>query len=97
MWCIVRIQEIEVIHVKVLLKKAYKLSKVLGTIKYAEPIIIRIHTDKGIIGIGETDLLAPFTEETPETVKSVLENYLGPRIIGMNPMNIVRIHKEMDK
>jgi len=93
----VRIQGIEVMHIKVPLKKIYKLSKVVGTVEYTEPIIIRLHTDKGIVGIGETDSLAPFTEETPETVKSVLENYLKPKIIGMNPMNIVRIHKEMDK
>ncbi|PAB59182.1 mandelate racemase/muconate lactonizing enzyme family protein [Anaeromicrobium sediminis] len=92
-----KILKVSVKHIKVPLKKPYSLSKVVGTIKNTEPIIVRIVTDKGIWGIGETDPLQLFTEETPETIKMILEKYICPAILGLNPLNIANIHKRMDQ
>lgn len=94
-----RIVKIEVFHIKVPLKKTYQLSKVIGTLKYTEPIIVRVFTDEDIVGIGETDPLVPFTEESPESIKVCLKRYLGPHLIArhIDPTNIVKIHEEMDK
>lgn len=91
-----KISKIEVVHIKVPLRKPYNLSKIIGTIRTTEPIIVKIHTDEGLIGIGETDPLCAFTEETPETVKVIIKNYLGPAIIGADPLNIAKIFEGMD-
>lgn len=93
---LMKINKMDIIHIKVPMKKPYKLSKAIGTVSATEPIIIKIYTDEGIVGIGETDPLPPFTEETSETVKLVINKYLGPAIIGMSPLNIAEIHKAMD-
>lgn len=92
-----KILKIHVQHIKVPLKKSYSLSKAVGTLEYTEPIFVKIVTDKGVWGIGETDPLVPFTEESPETIKVILKRYLGPAILGVSPLNIANIHKIMDK
>jgi len=50
-------------------------------------VLVKIHTDKGIIGMGEapTDSV-----ETLETVKFTIDRYMAPRLIGLNPFDIER-------
>ncbi len=50
-------------------------------------VLVKIHTDKGIIGMGEapTDAI-----ETIETVKFTIDRYMAPKLIGLNPFNIER-------
>ena len=91
-----RIDKIEVSHIKVPLIKPYPLSKVIGTLMDTEPIIIQISTDEGITGLGEADPMIPFTEETTEGVKTTLKHYLGPLLIGVDPTNITKVHEIMD-
>jgi L-alanine-DL-glutamate epimerase-like enolase superfamily enzyme len=50
-------------------------------------VFIKIHTDNGIIGMGEapTDSV-----ETLETVKFTIDRYMTPKLIGLNPFDIER-------
>jgi L-alanine-DL-glutamate epimerase-like enolase superfamily enzyme len=50
-------------------------------------VFIKIHTDNGIIGMGEapTDGV-----ETLETVKFTIDRYMTPKLIGLNPFDIDR-------
>ena len=50
-------------------------------------VLVKIHTDKGIIGIGEapTDRV-----ETLETVKFTIDRYMTPNLVGLNPFDIER-------
>ncbi len=52
-------------------------------------VLVKIHTDKGIFGIGEapTDSV-----EKLETVKFTIDRYIAPRLIGLNPFEIERIN-----
>lgn len=90
------ITKIEVFHTMIPLRKPFKLSKVLGTLTHTQPIVVKIYTDEGIVGLGEADPFVPFTTESPEGVKSFLKEYLGPILLGTDPTNIVRIHEIMD-
>ena len=92
-----KIPKIEVSHIEVPLKKPFGLSTVVGIITHAKLIVVKVFTDEGIIGIGETDPLVPFTEETPETIKACLRHYLGPILLGADPTNIVKVHEKMDR
>jgi muconate cycloisomerase len=88
---------IEVFHIRVPLRKPFGLSKVLGTLTYTQPIIIKVFTDEGIIGLGEADPMVPFTEESPESVKECLRHYLAPATLGADPTNIAAVNGKMDK
>ena len=50
-------------------------------------VLVKIHTDTGIVGMGEapTDRV-----ETLETVKFTIDRYMTPKLIGLNPFDIER-------
>lgn len=54
-------------------------------------ILVRIMTDEGIVGIGESD----YPGGPPSSVVSVLEKELGPSLIGKNPLDIQAIWDDM--
>ena len=89
-------ESIEVIHTNIPLKKSYKLSQLYDVIQTTGPVFVKIHTDEGITGIGETDPMPHFTDETAETIMEILKNHIGPAVCGMNPSNIAAIHDVMD-
>jgi len=48
-------------------------------------VIVKIHTDEGVTGIGAAAPDIGFFGEPWESVKFIIDNYMGPRIMGMNP------------
>ena len=60
-------------------------------------VIVKITADDGLIGWGQSIPSPMWSYETLETVKIVLRDYLGPVLIGHNPMDIGGAHKAMDR
>lgn len=54
---------------------------------HRQSMLVRVHTDEGIWGIGEA---ASFGGPLSST-KQVIENEIAPRIIGMDPFDVERI------
>ncbi len=55
-------------------------------------VLVKIHTDDGIIGIGEACAWEPeFYGETLETITTIIDKYLSPKLIGENPLDIHRL------
>src|SRR5690625_131932 len=59
-------------------------------------IVIKMHTDEGLIGDGESVPDQHVTGETVHSVFTALKNYLVPAIFGEDPRNIKRIHELMN-
>jgi muconate cycloisomerase len=93
---ILRITAIEIIETKIPLETPYKLSKKYGVVEFTHPTIIKIYTDNGMVGYGETDAWAGFTSETPETVAAVLTHNIAPKILGEEATNILKLHNIMN-
>lgn len=93
----IKIESIELVHIRVPLKIPYQLTKVLGLLKFADVLVVKVLTDEGIMGLGETNPLVPFTSETPGTIREVILNDLGPSLLGQNPLNIALIHEMLDR
>lgn len=49
---------------------------------------IQVHTDEGLIGLGETFLL-------PQSVETYIHEYLAPRALGRDPLAIDRFAKDL--
>ncbi len=47
-------------------------------------VIVKIHTDEGLIGIGEA---ACDTTEPVEVVLAMIDRHMAPHLIGQDPMN----------
>ena len=60
-------------------------------------VVVRLRTDDGLVGYGETDGHAKFTYEGPESVMSMLQHYLAPAVLGMDPRNLSALHERMDQ
>jgi muconate cycloisomerase len=91
-----KITAIELFHISIPFAKPYKLSRVYGTRYDAEAVIFKVHTDEGIVGLGEADPLNPFSEETPATVMVVTRDHIAPQLIGRNPTHIAAIESHLD-
>jgi L-alanine-DL-glutamate epimerase-like enolase superfamily enzyme len=67
-----------------------KLAK-LETLRLAEfpnLVWVRAHTDAGLVGLGETSFAA-------ESVEAYLHEFVAPRVLGRNPLEIERLAREL--
>ena len=60
-------------------------------------ILVRIQTDEGISGFGETATAIAFSGETLGSLKYAIDKHVAPALIGMNPFDIALINLTMDK
>lgn len=92
-----QIAQIEVRKVWVELIKPYVTADYKGAGMSGKPcVIVRVMTDEGLVGLGESDPFPTFTYESPDGVIALLRNHLGPAILGMDPCNIAALHAKMD-
>ena len=86
--------ETKIINIKV--KNPYTCSN--AVLKEFSNVLVWVWTDEGIIGIGESSFIpgGGVSEETPESVKPIIDKYLAPVIIGEDPFNLELIHMKMD-
>jgi L-alanine-DL-glutamate epimerase-like enolase superfamily enzyme len=91
-----KITRLELFHISIPFAKPYKLSKVYGTLHNAHAVIFKVHTDEGIVGLGEADPLNPFTEETPASVMVVAKETLAPHLLGQDPMQVGILELTLD-
>jgi galactonate dehydratase len=67
-----------------------KLAK-LETLRLAEfpnLVWLRLHTDEGLAGLGETSFAA-------ESVETYLHEFVAPRVLGRDPLEIERLGREL--
>jgi L-alanine-DL-glutamate epimerase-like enolase superfamily enzyme len=62
----------------------------LGTASKRDELIVRVHTDEGITGLG-----ASYHGHTPHTIKSLIDSKLGPLLVGQNPLQIQSLWEKM--
>ena len=67
-----------------------KITKIetLRTAEFANVIWVRIHTDAGVIGLGETFYGAG-------AVEAHIHDTLAARLLNRNPLHIEALHREM--
>lgn len=88
------ITRIEAEPIDLPLKKLFKIS--LGTMEVVKNVLVRIHTDDGLIGYGEASPVTFITGETQKGVLATLE-YLRPALIGRDPLDIQGAVDLMDR
>lgn len=67
-----------------------KITKIetLRTIEFVNVLWVRVHTDSGVIGLGETFYGAG-------AVEAHIHDTLAGRLLGRNPLHIEALHREM--
>jgi muconate cycloisomerase len=90
-----KITRVETIPLHVPFKKMYKSAA--GPRPYVEVLIVRLHTDEGIVGIGETQAWRRHgSSETLPKLVDAIQNHLSPYIIGRSAFDLAAIMRGLD-
>ena len=89
-----KITKVTAEKIRLELKKPFKIA--LGCIESCEAVIVKVETDEGLVGFGEGNPTAFVTGDTAETLIPMV-NMLGKAIIGLNPIELGKIHGIMDR
>ena len=93
-----KITKVELIPVDIPRKKVLTLAHYgnLGEGGNFEFVLVRVHTDEGITGVGEVPPLPPLSPESQPVIMDVQKKFLVPSLLGMDPYETEAIWQKMD-
>ena len=93
-----KIIKVELIPIDIPRKKVLTLAHYgnLGQGGQFEFVLVRIHTDEGVTGVGEAPPLPPLSPESQPVIIDVQKKWLAPSLLGVDPFEIEAIWKRMD-
>jgi muconate cycloisomerase len=97
-----KITRIETIPIRLPTRRAHQWANL--TTPIGVYVIIKLHTDDGMVGLGEAPVLkdwggdhGKYFGETPQTTVHIIDDILAPALIGQDPRRFETIHALMDK
>jgi len=91
-----KITRIEPIPVAVPLKKGLSAKTSHGEHATSLFVIVRVHTDQGLIGLGEATISALWSGETQAGTVGIIRDYFEPALLGKDPRDITAAGRAMD-
>jgi L-alanine-DL-glutamate epimerase-like enolase superfamily enzyme len=80
-----KIRDVDIYYFGIKLNEPFTIA--IGTVTSTNGVLIRIHTDSGIVGIGESCPFQPITGETQQTNIAVAQN-LRDMLTGKDPLAV---------
>lgn len=97
-----RITAIETIPIRLPTRRVHQWASL--TTPIGVYVIIKLHTDEGLVGLGEAPVLkdwggdyGKYFGETPQTTMHVIQDILVPALAGQDPRRFEQVHMTMDK
>ncbi|HCC78267.1 MAG: hypothetical protein A2X25_01115 [Chloroflexi bacterium GWB2_49_20] len=81
-----KITAIEAIPVAIPLNHPLKMA--VATVSRRDSLIVRIHTNEGLVGLGEAVIAPYFSGETQAGAKAAIDTLLAPVLVGQDVFNI---------
>jgi muconate cycloisomerase len=77
--------------------RAHKLAR--QTVMQQTIVVLRLRTDDGVEGLGEATTIGglSYGDESPESIKSALDTYIAPIVIGLDPRMINSVMAEVER
>jgi L-alanine-DL-glutamate epimerase-like enolase superfamily enzyme len=91
-----KITRIEPIPVAVPLKKGLSAKTAHGEHATSLFVIVRVHTDEGIVGLGEATISALWSGETQGGTVAAIRDHIEPALKGKDPRDISAARRAMD-
>jgi L-alanine-DL-glutamate epimerase-like enolase superfamily enzyme len=91
-----KITQIEPIPVSVPLKKGLSAKTAHGEHATSLFVLVRVHTDQGIVGLGEATISALWSGESQAGTVAAFKDYIAPVLIGKDPRDITAARRAMD-
>jgi muconate cycloisomerase len=89
-----KITEVETIIARPPIRHPGKLG--VGALEAVENVIVRITTDEGITGVGESSPWPVFIENA-HSVKETIDRHLAPAVIGISPLDIEELVATLER
>ncbi len=68
-----------------------------GTPPGRAAVLVKLTTDIGVVGWGQSVPIPRWSYETLETVQTTLERYLAPALLGLDPLDLDVVHAAMHR
>ena len=92
-----KISHIDIIPVRVPIKADMVLRTAHGDHTHSHYVLVKVHTDGGIVGLGEATVGPRWNGETGTSCEAVLREFLVPAVLGADPLNRTVIRQKMDE
>src|ERR1044072_2610554 len=97
-----KITQIETIPIRLPTRRVHQWASL--TTPIGVYVIIKLHTDEGLIGFGEAPVLKDwggdhgrYFGEAPQTTVTVVRDYLGPALAGAHPLALEGAYARLDR
>ena len=97
-----KITQIETIPIRLPTRRVHQWASL--TTPIGVYVIIKLHTDEGLVGLGEAPVLkdwggdhGKYFGETPQTTTHIINDILAPALAGQDPCRFEALHALMDK
>ena len=91
-----KITLIEPIPISVPLKKGLTAKTAHGEHAVSPYVLVKVHTDAGLVGLGEATISGLWSGETQAGAMSVIRDYIAPVLVGKDPRDISAARRAMD-
>lgn len=92
-----KIAKIEAIPFFIPFKPEFYFPFSMRTTEFVDGVLVRVHTDDGLVGLSEAPSRPYLYGETPQSMVTAVVEKLAPSIIGMSPFELEKIHYKMDQ
>jgi L-alanine-DL-glutamate epimerase-like enolase superfamily enzyme len=93
-----KITRVEAIPVSIPLRREFLMRSAHGdTAPVSTPVLVRVHTDGGVVGLGECTGSAQWSGEPQNVALTVIDQHLAPAVIGADPAHTGDITARMQK
>jgi muconate cycloisomerase len=92
-----KITRIETIPVEAPIHPKRAMRTSLGEHFVSRYVLVKVHTDAGLIGLGEVSCTPNWSGEDSVTSMHLIAKYLAPALTGENPTEIERLTRKMNR
>lgn len=92
-----KITRIETIPVSIPINPRRAIRGGRGAHTHSPFLLIKIHTDEGIVGLGEVSCTPGWSGEDQVTAAHIIASYIEPVLIGEDPTEVERLTRVMSK
>jgi L-alanine-DL-glutamate epimerase-like enolase superfamily enzyme len=93
----VKITQIETIPVQVPIQARLAIRSSIGAHSVSPFLLVKIHTDEGIVGLGEFSGTLRWSGEDQVTAAHFIAKALAPQLEGENPLDVARLSAKMQR
>jgi len=91
-----KIARIEPIPICMPLKKGMTAKTAHGEHAVSAYVLVKVHTDVGLVGLGEATISALWSGETQAGTIAAIRDYIAPQLMGCDPRDITAARRSMD-